>query len=250
MFRYKNLSLPANFFSWAIIISFMLVGFVALPWINHNQRTEKTAHHKQYLTTARPLSDEAKITVDVAEKNSAVIIPADHWVSDKKIGPDNHTQTQLTLKQDGSFSVTVRAYDGGGDLLTETASGTYQIIGASLFFNVKDGAKGIFPTPGRIAIQSINSERLITFDGKDEQVFISKEGQEKLIKAQNEEKKSLLAKSYKEVPVDQRVEWLMGKDGGIWFYLFIGLLIAIVGIGKYFAARKTALRQAKKPHSK
>lgn len=140
------------------LLAFALIT-LAVCWIfPFGNDQEKTGQLKEELTSTRLETAEETSVADAAEKLPTPDIARTLWLY---AGPDG-MRKQLLLKPDGTFVASVSNRPRG---IPETASGTYQLRGSVLVFSRKEGAAGLFPSSGRIAITASDADHM-TLGGK------------------------------------------------------------------------------------
>lgn len=141
---------------WVIVVMLMTCGFMLTIYLpkekEHNAEKIKQALQQPHIETAAE-----NISANEAEKQPDIKVPPGLWIAQPK---DNY-KMELALGADMGFRATVEITDGEKLMIRESAAGNYHVKGETIVFNVKEGAKGIFPNTGRVAAKLNGKDQLI-----------------------------------------------------------------------------------------
>lgn len=155
---------------WVIVVMLLACGFMLTIYLpkekEHNAEKIKQALQQPHIETAAE-----NLSANEAEKQPDIKVPPGLWTTQPK---DNY-KMELALGADTSFRATVEVTYADKLLLRESAAGNYHVKGGTIVFNVKEGAKGIFPNTGRVTARLHGKDQLILTADTD-MTFFSAEG--------------------------------------------------------------------------
>lgn len=149
------------------------------------------------------------------------------WVRERERAP--RERIAWLLRADGSFVATVA--DAGADAprYRETASGQWKINARTLVFRADEGARGLFPPTGRVAVRQASAGALAVAEDGGEAVFQEQSGLERAA-ARDAERNAWLATPFWNVDNGRKGEWLL-ESGAVGIVVKTALLMALLVVG-------------------
>lgn len=142
----------------------------------------------------------------------------------------------LFLRENGTFRATATGRVGEEDKLDLTAGGTWRVKGHTLVLAVEEGAKGFFPSSGRLAVREATDAKLVFAGEKNDTVLIAAgdldlEARKPVREsgARAAERAAFAALPYAAVPDERRLEWLLEQPLSKVVVAFVAFAAVVAG---------------------
>lgn len=224
---------------WFLVL---LGALVVWALLGHQTSVERLEALRAELLAPRPETAAEAAVADAAERLPDLAVKPGLWRFEKSEG-SIHARLDLLLRGNGTFLATAAGRVGEEDKLSLTAGGGWRIKGHTLVLTVEEGAKGFFPSSGRLAVREATDAKLV-FAGEKKDIVLVEAGDLELearkpareTESRDAGRDAFAALPYAAVPDERRLEWLMEQPlfGFIKAFLVFAVVVAGWHIGRWW----------------